>query len=133
MNSRRYGYLAGRRLTLSMVWAVGTWALCAGCSEEKPAPARVTVDRLAKRVAGMPRCPAEAPAPPVLPHQRPAHSLVDFWLVAMAKPAQVLMSLDEIRDHVRADLPAWNAPKELVVVDALPKTALGKIRKSDLL
>lgn len=41
-------------------------------------------------------------------------------------------SLDEIRDFVRADLPAWNAPKELVVVPALPKTALGKIRKSDL-
>lgn len=41
-------------------------------------------------------------------------------------------SLDEIRDFVRTELPAWNAPKELVVVDALPKTALGKIRKSEL-
>ena len=41
-------------------------------------------------------------------------------------------SLDELRDFVRADLPAWNAPKELVVVPELPKTALGKIRKSDL-
>lgn len=41
-------------------------------------------------------------------------------------------SLDEIRDHVRADLPVWNAPKEIVVVPALPKTALGKVRKSEL-
>jgi O-succinylbenzoic acid--CoA ligase len=41
-------------------------------------------------------------------------------------------TLDELREYVRADLPAWNAPKELVVVESLPKTALGKIRKSEL-
>jgi len=41
-------------------------------------------------------------------------------------------SLDELRDWVRADLPAWNAPKELVIVNELPKTALGKIRRSEL-
>lgn len=41
-------------------------------------------------------------------------------------------SLDELREHVRTELPVWNAPKEIVIVDALPKTALGKIRKSDL-
>lgn len=57
------------------------------------------------------------------------HRVVAFIVAA----GNVVPSLDEIRDHVRADLPAWNAPKELVVVDALPKTALGKIRKSDLL
>ena len=41
-------------------------------------------------------------------------------------------TLDDLRDYVRADLPAWNAPKELVVVESLPKTALGKVRKADL-
>ena len=41
-------------------------------------------------------------------------------------------TLDEIREHVRADLPIWNAPKELVITDALPKTALGKIRRTEL-
>jgi len=41
-------------------------------------------------------------------------------------------SLNELREHVRKDLPVWNAPKELVVVDQLPKTALGKIRRSEL-
>ena len=56
------------------------------------------------------------------------HRVVAFIVAA----GNVVPSLDEIRDHVRADLPAWNAPKELVVVRALPKTALGKIRKSDL-
>lgn len=41
-------------------------------------------------------------------------------------------SLDEVRDWVRRDLPVWNAPKDVIVVDALPKTAIGKIRKSEL-
>jgi len=41
-------------------------------------------------------------------------------------------SLEELRDWVSAELPVWNAPKELVIVDALPKTALGKIRKAEL-
>jgi O-succinylbenzoic acid--CoA ligase len=54
-------------------------------------------------------------------------------VVAVIVPAlEMAPSLDEIRDYVRAELPAWNAPKEIVVVDALPKTALGKIRKSEL-
>ena len=41
-------------------------------------------------------------------------------------------SLDELSEHVRAELPTWNAPKELLVVDALPRTALGKIRREAL-
>ena len=36
--------------------------------------------------------------------------------------------LDEVRDWVRAALPAWAAPKQ-VVVAALPRTALGKVRR----
>jgi len=41
-------------------------------------------------------------------------------------------SLDEVRDHVRAHLPAYAAPRELVLTDALPRSALGKIRRADL-
>ena len=36
-------------------------------------------------------------------------------------------SLDELRDHVKASLPAYNAPRVLVLVDEVPRTALGKI------
>jgi o-succinylbenzoate---CoA ligase len=36
-------------------------------------------------------------------------------------------SLDDLRDHVKASLPAYNAPRELVLVDAVPRTTLGKI------
>ena len=39
-------------------------------------------------------------------------------------------SLDELRDWVRAELPAWSAPKELAIREALPRTAIGKIRRS---
>ena len=56
------------------------------------------------------------------------HRLVAIVVASSDTPP----SLDEIRDFVRADLPAWNAPKELVVVDALPKTALGKVRRTEL-
>lgn len=41
-------------------------------------------------------------------------------------------ALDALRGHVRASLPATHAPKQLVVVDALPRTNLGKIRRSQL-
>jgi O-succinylbenzoic acid--CoA ligase len=41
-------------------------------------------------------------------------------------------SLDEVRDAVKAELPAYAAPKQLVIVDDLPRTALGKVRRADL-
>ena len=51
-------------------------------------------------------------------------------LVAVIVPAgDEEPQLPEIREFVRAELPIWNAPKELVIVDALPKTALGKLRR----
>jgi O-succinylbenzoic acid--CoA ligase len=40
--------------------------------------------------------------------------------------------LEALRDHVKQELPAWCAPRELVLVDALPRTALGKVRRADL-
>jgi o-succinylbenzoate---CoA ligase len=45
------------------------------------------------------------------------------WVIADDPP-----SLDELRDHVKQVLPPWCAPRELVVVDDLPRTASGKVR-----
>ena len=39
-------------------------------------------------------------------------------------------TLDALRDAVKAVLPAYAAPKELVLVDVLPRTALGKVQRS---
>ena len=41
-------------------------------------------------------------------------------------------NLQELRMLVRADLPPWHAPKRLELVDTLPHTALGKIRRNSL-
>jgi o-succinylbenzoate---CoA ligase len=38
-------------------------------------------------------------------------------------------SLDSLRDHVKQHHPAFMAPKRLTLVDALPRTALGKPRR----
>jgi O-succinylbenzoic acid--CoA ligase len=40
--------------------------------------------------------------------------------------------LGDLRDHVRATLPASAAPWELRLVSALPRTALGKVRRAEL-
>ncbi len=40
--------------------------------------------------------------------------------------------LAELRDHVAATLPRWCAPHEIGVVRSLPRTALGKLRRSEL-
>jgi O-succinylbenzoic acid--CoA ligase len=41
-------------------------------------------------------------------------------------------SLDAVRDAVKAVLPAWCAPKQVVLVDAVPRTALGKVQRDRL-
>lgn len=41
-------------------------------------------------------------------------------------------TLSELRDHAKARLPASAAPRELVLVATLPRTALGKVRRPDL-
>ena len=45
---------------------------------------------------------------------------------------QVGTALGELRDLVAATLSPWAAPKELVVVGALPRTPSGKVRRADL-
>jgi O-succinylbenzoic acid--CoA ligase len=41
-------------------------------------------------------------------------------------------ALPALREWVRAELPVWCAPRELVVARSLPRTALGKLRRADL-
>jgi O-succinylbenzoic acid--CoA ligase len=55
-------------------------------------------------------------------------------VVAYVEPAEGAQapSLEAIRDAVCAELPAFAAPKELVVVARLPRTALGKVRRDQL-
>ena len=40
--------------------------------------------------------------------------------------------LDDLRALVKERLPAFVAPRELIVVPSLPRTALGKIRRDTL-
>ena len=41
-------------------------------------------------------------------------------------------TLAELRDWVKADLAAFCAPQQLRLVDAIPRTTLGKIRRGEL-
>jgi len=52
-------------------------------------------------------------------------------IVAPADPAAP-PSLAELRDHVKVELPAFAAPRELELVDALPRTLLGKVERRAL-
>ncbi len=52
------------------------------------------------------------------------------WVVP-ADPADP-PTLPALREAVTAELPPWAAPKELVLVAALPRTASGKVRRRDL-
>ena len=50
------------------------------------------------------------------------------WVVPRGQPP----TLEALRDHVAAALPPWAAPKELVVVAALPRSASGKVQRRSL-
>lgn len=49
------------------------------------------------------------------------------WVVPVSSMSPPV--LDDLRDHVAAVLPRHAAPRQLVVVDALPRTALGKVAR----
>jgi o-succinylbenzoate---CoA ligase len=51
--------------------------------------------------------------------------LVEAVIVPTGPPP----TLDSIRDHVKRRHPAFMAPKRLVVVDSLPRTSIGKLRR----
>jgi O-succinylbenzoic acid--CoA ligase len=53
-------------------------------------------------------------------------------VVAWVVPADDGPSLEELRQLVTEGIAAWAAPKELVLVDDLPRTAAGKIRRRAL-
>jgi o-succinylbenzoate---CoA ligase len=55
-------------------------------------------------------------------------------VVAIVVPADPASppGLDALRDAVKAELPAYAAPRELVLAEALPRTALGKVARSAL-
>ena len=50
------------------------------------------------------------------------------WVVPRGAPP----TLDELREHVADALPRWAAPRELVVVASLPRTASGKVTRRAL-
>jgi O-succinylbenzoic acid--CoA ligase len=60
----------------------------------------------------------------------------DEWgqvVVAVVVPAAgAVPTLDELRAVVKEQLPAYCAPRRLVFTDAIPRTALGKIRRAEL-
>jgi O-succinylbenzoic acid--CoA ligase len=49
--------------------------------------------------------------------------------VVVPKDPAAPPQLDDLRAHVKAELPAWCAPRELELVHELPRTALGKVRR----
>jgi O-succinylbenzoic acid--CoA ligase len=52
------------------------------------------------------------------------------WVVPVDPAAPP--ALEELRSRVEAELSPWAAPKEVVVVDHLPRTATGKVRRDSL-
>ncbi len=53
-------------------------------------------------------------------------------VVAVVVPRGEAPSLDELRGHVKESLPGWCAPRHLILTTAIPRSALGKIRRGVL-
>ena len=53
-------------------------------------------------------------------------------VAAFVVSARPNLSLDEIRAHCRAQLPGYALPKQLELVEAIPRTSLGKVQRSEL-
>jgi acyl-CoA synthetase (AMP-forming)/AMP-acid ligase II len=53
-------------------------------------------------------------------------------VVAWVVPGDATPSLEELRQVVADAIAPWAAPKELVIVDDLPRTAAGKVRRREL-
>ena len=53
-------------------------------------------------------------------------------VVAWVVPTDDAPPLDELRQMVADGIAPWAAPKELVLVDDLPRTAAGKVRRREL-
>ncbi|MEZ5225352.1 MAG: AMP-binding protein [Acidimicrobiales bacterium] len=64
------------------------------------------------------------------PHPEWGHEVVA--LVAHDDTSSPSPTLDALRAAVRAELPVWYAPRRIELIDSLPRTALGKLRRSEL-
>jgi O-succinylbenzoic acid--CoA ligase len=53
-------------------------------------------------------------------------------VVAWVVPTEHTPTLEELREIVAEAIAPWAAPKELVIVDDLPRTAAGKVRRREL-
>ena len=53
-------------------------------------------------------------------------------VVAWVVPSDDAPSLEDLRQLVAETIAPWAAPKELVIVDDLPRTAAGKVRRREL-
>ena len=49
----------------------------------------------------------------------------------MLNPGET-MSKDEVLDHVRGSLAKWQVPDDVVFIDEVPKTSVGKFSKKTL-
>ena len=64
-----------------------------------------------------------------VPHPAWGHEVAAFVVPADSTAPP---TLDALRAIVKAELPAWCAPRRLELVAALPRTALGKVRRAAL-
>jgi O-succinylbenzoic acid--CoA ligase len=62
-----------------------------------------------------------------VPDEQWGHVVVAFVVPHGAPP-----SLESLRDLAKQTLPAYAAPRRLMIVDSLPRTSLGKIRRAEL-
>lgn len=89
---------------------------------EKVWPARL--ERRIAELAGV-----ESVAVTGRPHPEWGHEVVALIEVDRRRPD---VSLERVKAHVREELPAYYAPRAVVVVDELPRTPFGKVRRSAL-
>jgi len=52
--------------------------------------------------------------------------------LVVVSPGRPAPALESLRDHVKSELPAFAAPRHVVFCHHLPRTTLGKLRRSDL-
>lgn len=62
------------------------------------------------------------------PHPEWGHEVVAL----VASETVGTLSIEQLRDAVKAELPAWYAPRRIEWVDQLPRTVLGKLRRAEL-
>jgi O-succinylbenzoic acid--CoA ligase len=53
-------------------------------------------------------------------------------VVAVVVPRGAPPTLEDLRTHARETLPPWAAPRELVLVESLPRTISGKVRRAEV-